>query len=876
MRKSQRKRQTSRKFNDQDYALNIDDLHSTSSTTLISSSPTQTPSKSSSNSKAGSSSSGGKKPPLEAPKTEPSSFNVSLEAEQKGELKLRIKRIVSTHPHGVGPSTILTSLVNSPDTTTPSKIEFSTDRTSLDSCGDDDKRSSRRKRNSSDLPPGSSESGSLYKSIFLYPTTSSGDTPDADADNLNTLMMISSPLSANNHVSESIAAAKSTRLKSNNTPKSFNFSPTSTSSIFSDVAGLNSSPILSPTSTSSATTTIPMTRSAAAKLKQQLTSVNQSSLIDAKLLPPPPPLPVPPQNLFNDEENDDEMITTPVLLIDSKSSEKTSNQTPVKSETTTTTTTATSNVKTLAQIKAQLAERKKRTASNDTTTEEPKRPKLDSDSYTTNIQKIVHELKSIGNGSTDLIDEDDEETSSSISSSSKPSKIVVDDFLNLTPTLENNSTVSKTDNNSNHVTIDLTSLLKQQQKQLREVEKKRDEAFVTAMLIDTSLLTDEAAVAAAIDSFDFLVDEDNPKTQLIELPNIGTFFKTRGVAKQHQHPQIQPPNSINMNMMKRPLPPMNSQTSPYNHGNMMQMNQMGHNMMPQQPMRSPHMTSPMKPIPPQSPQQQQQSPTSFPVPQPPRNHMSNGPSMNSSPFKTPPPQPQFQSYPPPPPPPPQSQYNSYNPSYGKYASPQQQYPPPQSMQHQQQTVMYPGGYNNQQYPTQSSQQYPQNSPQQQVVHHNSPFTQPYPNMATSNSSMMSQYPPQPQQYHPQSPYAQKPSQVAPNPPPPSQQQYIQQQSSSSPLQQQQQQHMGLGHMQPPLPPPMHPSQMQTAGYSPQHQQPPQQIVVVNQPTQPPQQPQQIPPIPQQQPPSVNSNMNPNMAANMVNNNQGKRLRVCVC
>ena len=182
---------------------------------------------------------------------------------------------------------------------------------------------------------------------------------------------------------------------------------------------------LSNSSSVSPSQNTPLTRAALAKLKQQTPPLNNNasaSLVDVKLLPPPAPLSALPQQLFNDEDNGDDeendneeackKLPSPSLLPPPPPP-------PPKAN-------IPHRVKTLAQIRQEMAELKRRRfgdsdikreeAKNESTAvkseeagEEPgaKRPKKEEqtaaaavvnvDSYTSNIEKIVHELKLIGN-----------------------------------------------------------------------------------------------------------------------------------------------------------------------------------------------------------------------------------------------------------------------------------------------------------------------------------------------------------------------------------------------------------------------------------------------------------------------------------------------
>jgi hypothetical protein len=372
VRKSQRKRQTNKKFADDEYALddpvNLDE--SSERKVSLRSKPNES-------------------------KSADLPLRVSLEAEKKGELKLRIKRVVT--PSLPTQATFSASIAceTNDDQANSSDLNNST------SLSVEEKRS-RRKRNISDCD-------ALNK------------TDSQISENENELN-----ISHSTELNESFSSV--TTSKSTKTAK-----PASVAKILAELP-LTISPSSSPShniacsSLSPSSSNTPMTRAAAAKLKQQISPSPQAApassapLIDVKLLPPPPPLLVPPQNLFNDEENDDEEFS----LFKSASSS-------LNSSTSTSNAFASSSsslleinkspklnsgpVKTLAQVRTELAEKKRKAgaavvaevkSANEEESSETKRPRLDAeqkDSYTSNIEKIVHELKSFGGASSNRDEE---------------------------------------------------------------------------------------------------------------------------------------------------------------------------------------------------------------------------------------------------------------------------------------------------------------------------------------------------------------------------------------------------------------------------------------------------------------------------------------
>jgi hypothetical protein len=348
LRKSQRKRQTNKKFNDEEYALedgvelnnniNINNglkLRSTSSSSLKlvknEASILNEPSSSSTSSSSSS---------LDVDNASNATLVVfpktTLESEKKGELKLRIKRIITP--------LLAVSCENENNS--------------------DEKRSNRRKRNISESQQDS--------------TTTNN----------------------NNNLSPGLKV-----VISNTSLKSLNELAVSVSPL----GGCGGSNTLSPNT--------PLTRSALAKLKQQTPPLNASSspnLVDAKLLPPPAPLSFSAQSSFSDvnetEENNIEINETnetkPLIKVEQQQ------QSPRLQ------TNIPSKVKTLAQLKMQIDEIKKRkleVAQIETKVEkeeeedekkDAKRQKINDiknesstadTTYSSNIEKIVHELKLIGN-----------------------------------------------------------------------------------------------------------------------------------------------------------------------------------------------------------------------------------------------------------------------------------------------------------------------------------------------------------------------------------------------------------------------------------------------------------------------------------------------
>lgn len=426
VRKSQRKRQTSRKFNEKDYALNIDNLQSRSSNQLPANIKNVDLIKKKTKNFKVKMNTGERK--------SNSNLNVSLEAEQNGDLKLRIKRIISNtslDTSGVsGVSTILTSLVNSQSTEScgSNKMEFLSDeKTSIESCEHIGEERRSRKRQISEF---ANITNNEYKNVFLY-STENGEI-DIDQDHINQLIMIaSSPTNSNQVASEASIneevgnsiSKNFTKIKNPST-KTFNFS--ASCNIFPDVVNLTS-PTISPCSSSA---NAPMTRAAAAKLKQHsllmpsspsalnlISAGNQgstSSLIDAKHLPPTP-LPVPPQDLFNDDENE---VDLSLLRNHDSSSEFTKSfiieerldntENKMENESLKKSIRDENNCRTLAQLKAKIAETKRKSFNDKLNV--LKKNKVDDsgqscvvssfDSYSSNIQKIVHELKSIGGHAT--------------------------------------------------------------------------------------------------------------------------------------------------------------------------------------------------------------------------------------------------------------------------------------------------------------------------------------------------------------------------------------------------------------------------------------------------------------------------------------------
>ena len=374
VRKSQRKRQTNKKFADDEYALD-DSVNLDESNPEVKASPGTAERKVSLRSK-----------PNEN-KSADLALKVSLEAEKKGELKLRIKRVVT--PSLPTQTTFSASITCAPVETNEDQAN-SSDLNNSTSLSIEEKRS-RRKRNISD-----------------YDALNKTDSQISENENeLN--------VSHSTELNESFSSV--TTSKSNKTAK-----PASVAKILAELP-LTISPSSSPShnitssSLSPSSSNTPMTRAAAAKLKQQISPSPQTApsssapLIDVKLLPPPPPLLVPPQNLFNDEENEDEEFSLFKSASSSLNSSSTSNAFAGSSSLLEIN--KSSPVKTLAQVRTELAEKKRKAAAvvavavpeiksrneEEESPSETKRPRLDAeqkDSYTSNIEKIVHELKSFG------------------------------------------------------------------------------------------------------------------------------------------------------------------------------------------------------------------------------------------------------------------------------------------------------------------------------------------------------------------------------------------------------------------------------------------------------------------------------------------------
>ena len=338
LRKSQRKRQTNKKFTDDEYALDEDfppftpalgtatdstKLKSTSSSSLVK-----------------------QQPLLKQEPTEDVTLKVvKLEAEKKGELKLRIKRIVTTP-----------SAVNSFSATTANYLATSPALAKLE-------------ENSSDCADAALPQ-------FTSQAPSSEERRTRRKRNLSDFSLSNNSQNNPESVESSATESKSLKIATNTTPTATSNSNLKSqaqtelaitiSPLAAVVASVNSSPNASSVSPSQNT---PMTRAALAKLKQQTTPNSNanagnaaSALVDVKLLPPPVPVPlatVLPQNLFNDEENEDYDETSnttlktvlappppppPVVHLPSRLPQQ--NLAPRG---------ATGVVKTLAQIKSQMA-----------------------------------------------------------------------------------------------------------------------------------------------------------------------------------------------------------------------------------------------------------------------------------------------------------------------------------------------------------------------------------------------------------------------------------------------------------------------------------------------------------------------------------------
>lgn len=181
--------------------------------------------------------------------------------------------------------------------------------------------------------------------------------------------------------------------------------------------------------------------------------------------PPPLALPVPPHNIFNDDEDED--------LAKKDLSSCLETDVP-------------DNVKTLARIKSQIAE-KKRKLSDEINSNFKRSKSIDSN---LSIQKIVTELKSIGSNSNEYL-------SSSASTPEQKSNAVDDEAtldISQLPTFLLN--------------IDLVDLIKSQQ----DKEKKLSHSRQNSITVDTNFLAES------------LQNSDNSCNELSSLPNINTLI----------------------------------------------------------------------------------------------------------------------------------------------------------------------------------------------------------------------------------------------------------------------------------------------------------------------------------------------------------------
>ncbi len=339
VRKSQRKRHKNKKFSDSEYATMFSIEHSNDSSNE----------------------------PSQLKRSLSPSSSVCMEAEKHGELKLRIKRITT-------PTTSNFLSISSPS---PSKITGSSAINPNDSQTNTSLNTRpKRKRNISTENSANADQRT-YKFQFnpnIY------DTEESATNSTNITQLNNESLSENE-----LSLITGLTLK---IPKKSLTSPQSNSPQSSATNTLAGG--LSPNT--------PMTRATAAKLKQQQQQQQPQTLIDVKLLPPPAPLPLlmPPKNLFDDND-DDELISPPALNTTTHSTTtkltspyKTASHSPSKSSCLSTSLLQkqqTSHQQQNDKIKSKLAETD--IFSNRTNTNSD-------NSYNSNIEKIVHELKSFG------------------------------------------------------------------------------------------------------------------------------------------------------------------------------------------------------------------------------------------------------------------------------------------------------------------------------------------------------------------------------------------------------------------------------------------------------------------------------------------------
>ena len=302
LRKSQRRRQLSKKLTGDDYAItldcfNIDDEASTSSQLI------------SENSNSNSGTTKSSNVLLES--------KISLESEQKGELKLKIKRVpLNSQPVPASPP-ILNNLIRIPagthSTSVKSELLADTDLQNAAAAANSAPAIlTRRKRNlpyaSSSVnnsgPPESntdSEAAATTTStasLFLDSQneyfSASNSNPKTNSLKYTRYNSAPIPVSSSSTINISIPAMTCATASAYSAT-----TPTSAASLSPNLAAS----LISPNSS------IPMTRSATAKLiKQTGTGGSSGQLVvdAAKLLPPPQASPTLPKNLFNDEDDNDD------------------------------------------------------------------------------------------------------------------------------------------------------------------------------------------------------------------------------------------------------------------------------------------------------------------------------------------------------------------------------------------------------------------------------------------------------------------------------------------------------------------------------------------------------------------------------------------
>ncbi|CAF0709986.1 unnamed protein product [Brachionus calyciflorus] len=215
--------------------------------------------------------------------------------------------------------------------------------------------------------------------------------------------------------------------------------------------------------------TMPICSPAVSPSEKIVIKSNSSPTVHLQAPLPPIPQAIPPQNIFNDEE-DEEIPRKEFSLPD--------------------------NIKTLASIKTQIAEKKRKLSKE----------------YNSNIQKIVTELKSIGSNQSN---ESETTTSNSLSPQNNYNKIQIDEFLNLNSTLDsedNQKMETREDLPSFLVNLDLINLLKIQQ----EKEKKlinlthKNVNYIDLSILNENLENEQNCEVTTLPNINSLIMKVNP------------------------------------------------------------------------------------------------------------------------------------------------------------------------------------------------------------------------------------------------------------------------------------------------------------------------------------------------------------------------------